>query len=139
MYDDTQTDDTKTVDLASLDVISAAEKGAVMPLCHPVTGVELGMSIRLAGADSEIYRKAQRAAVNKRVNKRRNLQLSQEEMEEESLTLLVKITLGWDGVLFEGELLPYGQENARMLYRRFPWIREQVDRFVHDRGNYLQD
>ena len=139
MLDNTKTDDTKTVDLASLDVISAAEKGAVMHLTHPVTGVELGSSMRLAGVDSEIYQKAQRATVNKRVNKRRSLQLTQEELEEENYTHLARITLGWDNIVLEGEQLLFSFENARMLYRRFPWIREQVDRFVHDRGNYLQD
>ena len=127
------------VDLAALDVTSAAEKGAVLQLTHPVSGVELDISIRLAGMDSEQYQKAQRAAVNKRVNKRRRTPLDPEELAEESYTLLAKVTLGWEGIVLDGELIPFSQENARMIYKRFPWIREQVDQFTTDRGNFLQD
>lgn len=128
-----------TIDLSTLDVARAAEKGAVLQLTHPVSGDELGISIRLAGADSDLYQKAQRAGVNKRISKRRRTPLTPEELVEESYTLLAKISLGWTGVVLDGEALPFSFDNARMLYKRFPWIREQVDQFTADRGNFLQD
>ena len=129
----------KPVDLSTLDVSAIAEQGAILNVTHPVSGQNLGVSIRLAGADSEIYRKAMRAAAARRINSRRRSALTPEEMEQEALELLAKATLGWEGVVLDGETLPFSPENARRLYGRFPWIKEQVDLFIVDRGNFLQD
>lgn len=126
-------------DLAKLDVSAAAEEGAELELLHPVTGKGLGGRIRVVGADSDRYRSAVRSVSSKRVHKRRRAPLTPEEVEEEGLDILVKATLEWRDIVVDGETLVFTKDNVRNLYRRFPWIREQVDGFISDRGNFLQD
>lgn len=125
------------VDLTSLDVIAAADDGAVLELLHPVSGQTLGVQIRLIGADSENYRKAMRSAAAKRVNSRSRTALSPEELDREALNILAQATLGWEGVVIDGETVSFSRDQAVGLYKRFPWIREQVEAFVNDRGNFL--
>ena len=130
----------KPFDLTSLDTNEAAEKGAVCEIMHPTENTPLGIKITLAGADSDIYRKTVNKSVNKRVQRLRpgqSVPFTAEEQEESGLNLLAICTLAWEGVIVEGEELPCTQENVKMVYQRFPWIKEQVDQFIGDRANFL--
>ena len=127
-----------TVDLAALDVAEKAEEGAELSLVHPVSGEEIGVFLRLAGQDSATYVKAVRSVAAKRVMRKR-MPPTSEELAQEAREILARVTLDWRGVKVDGQTLPYSRENALALYRRFSWIQEQAEGFVHDRGNYLQD
>jgi len=124
-------------DLAFLDTAAVAEQGAELALLHPGTGKALGITIRLAGVDSDIYRKASRKITEKRLNRGRVGKLDLEAVEDEGLTVMAACTLGWSGVVVDGQELPCTRDNAQAVYRRFPWIREQVDAFMGDRANFL--
>ena len=133
-------DGVKPFDLTNLDTSDAAEKGAVLEVLHPSDNTPLGIKITLAGADSDVYRQTVNKAVNKRVQRLRpgqSLPFTAEEQEESGLNLLATCTLAWEGVVVEGEELPCTKENVKMVYKRFPWIREQVDQFIGDRANFL--
>lgn len=130
----------KPFDLSKLDTSEAAETGAVLDVLHPTENTPLGIKITLAGADSDIYRKTINKSVNKRVQRMKpgqSMPFTAEEQEESGITLLAACTLSWEGVLVDGQELPCDKENAKALYRRFPWIREQVDQFIGDRANFL--
>jgi hypothetical protein len=60
-----------------------------------------------------------------------------EEQDESGLNLLVACTLAWEGVIVEGVDLPCTPDNVKMVYRRFPWLQEQVTAFIGDRANFL--
>jgi hypothetical protein len=129
------------MDLSILDTSEAAEKGAVLEIMHPTENTLLGIQITLAGADSDLYRKIVNKNVNKRVQRMKpgqSIPFTAEEQEESGLNLLASCTLAWDGVVVDGETVPCNKENAKELYRRFPWIREQVDLFIGDRANFLR-
>lgn len=133
--------------LSSLDTASVAERGAVMTVLHPTTGVALAQSdgspvtLILSGEDSERFRRADRANRNKRLARQqqgRQIRVSTEELDAESLGLLVAVTLGWSGVALDGDTdLVFSAENATKLYTSFPWLREQANAFVVDRANFL--
>ena len=57
----------KPFDLTSLDTHETSESGAVLEVMHPTENVPLGIKITLAGADSDLYRKAVNKSINKRV------------------------------------------------------------------------
>jgi hypothetical protein len=126
-------------DLSTLDIAAKAEEGAELSLVHPVTGEELGVYLRIAGKDSEIHLRAIRQLADKRSKKHLRNKLTAEDVERDSMEIRARVTLSWRGVVLDGEELPCNRENALALYRRFPWIVEQVDEFVYDRGNYLRD
>ena len=126
------------MDLTQFDVVSPANEGVWMNLEHPVTGEPLDVKIKLAGVDSDYYKKELRKQQNKKFKKGFR-KLSAEELEADTIELLVACTLDWEGVELEGQALECNPENVRKIYKRFPWIREQVDNFINDRANFLKN
>lgn len=129
-------------DFASRDVAAKAEEGAELEVLDPVTGEAVGAYITLAGADSVVHRKAVANISKRRFNNQkgfRNKGFDPERMEAESIEILAACTLSWKGVTLEGAALPCSRDNAIKMYTRFPWLREQVEAFISDRSEYLQD
>ena len=129
-------------DFASRDVAAKAEEGAELEVLDPVTGEAVGAYITLAGADSVVHRKAVANISKRRFNNQkgfRNTGFDPERMEAESIEILAACTLSWKGVTLEGAALPCSRDNAIKMYTRFPWLREQVEAFISDRSEYLQD
>lgn len=121
----------------------AASDSAAVEIYHPVSKKPIGITINIVSTDSDLFRKATMAQQNKRIKmmtrgRRTGSALTAEEMEEESLDLLASCTLVWDGVLMGTDPLPFTKENARELYRKHSFIREQVDEAMADRALFLK-
>lgn len=126
-------------DFATLDSAAKADDGADLAVLHPVSGEKLGVVIRLAGADSAVHRKAAAAIASRRAKGGFRRTINLDDLQTESIEVLARCTLGWSGVVLDGKDVPCGKEAAVTLYTRFPWLREQVETFISDRANYLQD
>lgn len=132
------------MDLTNLIVNSASEDGAKCEIVHPVTerSFDPPVYITVVGIDSELYQKASRELTNKRLKKatargRFKLTATAEELEAEHIELLARCTVGWENIEWEGKPLPFDKDNAKKLYTKAPWLREQVDLFMGDRANFL--
>lgn len=131
------------MDLSSFDTVAAADEGALMTVEHPTTGQPLTqpdgspVTIRLLGQDSKRWRGYVHRTANKRLQSRKTRQTA-EEIEAENTEGWVALTMGWSGIVLEGRPLDCTPENARLIYTRFPFIREQVAEFVSDRANFLR-
>lgn len=130
--------------LPQFDTAAIADEGAVMTLYREDNGaVALDkdgkpITITLLGSDSAVYRKAQNKNLNRRLAKR-NVKLSAEELQAESIETLAACTVAWSGFFDKaGQPIACNAEAARALYTRFSAIREQADNFVNDRANFLQ-
>ena len=120
------------------EIRKQAQDEAWVTILHPVSGVETSMRIRLLSPDSERYRQIDnriRNATTKSMTKRGGL--SAEELSESGLQLLIQATVGWENVIFDGQPIQFSPENVRTVYTDFPFIREQVDRFLGDRRNFF--
>ena len=120
------------------EIRKQAQVEAWVTILHPVSGVETSMRIRLLSPDSERYRQIDnriRNATTKSMTKRGGL--SAEELSESGLQLLIQATVGWENVIFDGQPIQFSPENVRTVYTDFPFIREQVDRFLGDRRNFF--
>jgi hypothetical protein len=131
------------LDLSQFDTAKAAEQGADLQLRHPTTDAPLPDAfISLVGADSDKFQAQRRKQTNRRLENaaRRSgvVKLSDEEVQHDQIELLVAATIGWRGLELDGEKLAFSADNARMLYTRLPWVREQVDQFIGDRANFLK-
>jgi hypothetical protein len=134
------------LDLSTLDTAKAAEQGSTLEVKHPTTGRVLAdgdgraVTLTLAGADSQRARKAERFALNRRLRQgsRRGVGVTADELDDDALDLLSACTLAWSGFAVDGAELECNPENARRLYRQFPWLREQAQAFVDDRSNFLR-
>ena len=132
---------TPVFDLASLDTAKKANEGVWMPVIHPKTKLPTGLRILLFGMDSEIQQKYQRDYMDRMVQRKADAPAP--DQAEEELEMLATCTGGWDmngsPLVLEGKELPFTHENAKAVYKRFAWIKGDVDRFVGNRGNFLPE
>lgn len=132
------------MDLNTLDTKTVSDEGVAYTLRHPVTGEELvqddgsPIQITLAGIDSDRFRKQSRANTERRLRTGTRRQITQEEMDVDGLDLLAACTMDWSGIVVDGQEPPCDMDHAKDLYKRFPWIREQVDTFIGARANFIR-
>lgn len=128
---------TKKIDLAALKLASTAK----IELKHPTSGDRLGIFLLIAGKDSETFKSAMRDRYAKRiasVKQHGDANPTSDDIDAENLTLLTRCVLGFENVVVDGEELEFSPEAARELLATYPWIYEQVDMHVGDRGNFLR-
>lgn len=124
------------VDQPARMIISTPDEGGT--LRNRETGEDAW--IDLLSADSEVARAHDRALRDRIMRHRRPL--SSDEAEQWGTDLLAKLTRGWSLVTLDGEPidLPFSEAAARELYAmpELRWLRDQIDRFVADRGNWVR-
>lgn len=129
------------MDFTKLDVTSAANQGAVMQVTHPATGDDLeGTTVTLLGSDSDLYRKEMKKRAEQSLNQKssRNKKVDLDEAQRKGAELLAKLTTGWTGI-FEGKTeIECKFDNCVKMYLKYPWLREQVETFISDRGNFMK-
>ena len=134
------------MDLAELDTKQGSDEGREMILLHPATNLPVlqdddktPVTIKLAGIDSQRYRDVQREISDARIKSTRRTPLTTEELENDGIRILVACTMGSDGVIVSGETVDLSvPEQAWRFYRRFTWARDQVDRYIAQRANFLK-
>lgn len=137
------------MDLSQLDVSKAAEDGAIMEVRHPVTGevvrfdpaegekIGKPFTVTVAGYDSERWKRASRAQLDKRLAAGRRQKVTSSDLENDAIELLVAATIDWS-IKVDGKTPKCEPKVVAEVYRRFPWLREQVDAFAADRGNFIK-
>lgn len=129
------------MDLKQLDLGAACDEGATLTLEHPTTGEPLDATIVLYGPDSQVVAKLRREQSDRtlaRVRRSGSKRVTAAELELEACQFLATATKSWSGVEEHGQAVPFSYENAVRIYREHRWVREQVDRFVGDRGNFIK-
>lgn len=135
------------LDLTQFDTVEISDAGAILDLRHPGTGEILKqpdgsvVSITVAGPDGERCRKQNRIATKKALEiLGQGREQTEEEENDEEIDMLAALTLSWAGISIssDGADLPCTPENAKMLYRRFPAFRAQVNNFVKRRANFMR-
>ena len=128
------------MDLASLDLTKASNDGAWITLKHPATGEELSGRIKIVGKDSTKFTQLSEEFKRKTLDDMKSNKTMAQRMEnaqEQSDSILVACTLDWDGMMLDGQDLPFSEANVKMVYSRFNWIKEQIDVAIADRANFL--
>ena len=136
------------MDLSKFDASSAADEGVAMIVQHPIDDTnmldeETGESvvITLIGQDSKSVQKLVHKITNRKLartfKRGRGISIKAEQIDTDALEILATCTKAWEGIVVDGEKLQCTFENAKKVYERFPWLREQVDDFTTDRANFL--
>lgn len=147
------------MDLKDLDVAKFAGEGFELALLNPKTQADTGLRITVLGRDSDIFRRLDSEQNRKRLAKMtksgtvRFNSLSTEELEADAIELMAVCTVRWSEVPTEnggdeglpkdswevdGEELACNRSNVIKVYKRFAWIREQVDAAISDRANFIK-
>lgn len=99
----------------------------------------LGFSIRVAGPDSKVAEEAQADMADELLEEGNLTRLQARQAAEQGIKYLTKITLGWSQpIKFDGQEHDFTPANAEKLYRRFKFIREQVDKAAGKRAAFLK-
>jgi hypothetical protein len=129
-------------DLQLLDSVALANSGEKLVLLHPSTEEELDITITLMGSDSDEYRttikKRFEQAQRQQAKSKKGNEIDLDEAEDKSRDLLAKMTLSWENVEEAGKKVSCTFESAKDLYKKYPWIREQVEKFISDRSNFIK-
>jgi hypothetical protein len=134
------------MDLSDFDTKAVADAGAVLHL-HGPTGQplfqddgETPVTITLLGDDSSVVTAANAAASNLflRSMGAGGQQLTVEVTKANELKKFGAATVGWSGIVVEGKEIDFTTASAVSLYRRFPWIADQIRVFISDRANFLR-
>lgn len=125
-----------TFDLAKLDTAKVAEEGAELRVAHPTTGEDLGITITLIGTDSKTFRDISKSRATASL-KKKTREIDLDQNESDAVELLAKCTKGWSGINENGKEVAFSYDNAVQLYTKYLWLREQIDRFMADRSNFL--
>ncbi len=131
------------MDLSALDTSTLANEGAVLELRGPDGNPVLQddgspVTITLLGEDSDIVTKHNNAITNQVLRSTMGgPAITAEASRDNEIAKFAKATVAWDGIVLEGEKLACNEANAKAIYRRFSWIRDQVRAFMGDRARFL--
>jgi len=93
--------------------------------------------ITVVGADSDIYRAKQNEQRRRNianVNRTKSLAQTLGNAEADAIELIVAATSGWRG---KDAMAEYSPKECDRIYTEFPQIREQADRAIGERANFL--
>jgi hypothetical protein len=94
------------------------------------------VTITLYGADSDVFTAASNALVNRGIrNRGKGIQVTAESALTDQIALLAKAVITWEGLQDGNGPFPFNEDNAKRLFR-VAYLREQVEQFINDRGNF---
>lgn len=132
------------MDLANIDLQSAAEEGIEVRLQHPATGEYLtddngdSLVITVLGKDSATWQSVAKRINTKNANRYKDRKVPNTALESALYEILAECTVKWSkNVEFAGEPLKCNKDNALMLYEKRNWIAEQLIEAAADRANYF--
>lgn len=127
-----------SVDLSQFDAaLEKMESGIDVPILG-MDGKLTGLSITVAGPDSERAQKARQELHLEDVDSERMVPFTAAELYARGTRYLAKITVGWSGpVKIAGEELTYSEANTIRVYERYRFIREQIDGAAGSRAGFF--
>lgn len=132
------------MDLLGLDFKSQAENTAEMHVTHPVTLEDMydangkPVTVTVMGMECAIAKRAIKARAQKQMNTRKT-KVDIDEARAFSVGLLSKLIVASSGLTEGGVVLDLSDpETSNEVLTRFGWLREQIDEFVADRGNFYK-
>lgn len=124
------------IDFSTLQL---TDETRILIVKHPATGEEVAQ-IELLSITADKPRRTQLIHDKRRMKDlQRNRALDPEAIQDESLDVLAACTVSWSGVEWQGKPLDCTRQNATMLYKALPWLREEVTRFVNDVSLFLEN
>ncbi|QPB10617.1 hypothetical protein [Bacteriophage sp. 438212] len=133
------------MDLSTLDTSELANQGALLELRDPAGNPVLQedgspVTLILLGEDSDVVTQINNRNANQflRGTSGSGQSVTAEMSRTNEINKFAAATVAWSGIVVDGEEVPFSTDAAKGLYRRFPWIRDQVRAFIGDRANFTK-
>lgn len=126
------------MELSNLLTVDDHDAGAECNIVSPIDGKKTDVYILIAGADSAVWRKQKRKQTSEimfSTRSKKDVFLDYDKMDIEAV---VEITLGWRGIVSNGDDYPYSKENALALYSKSPGIVNQLLDFIANKRNFIK-
>lgn len=119
------------MELNNVNLAAQAAAGYNLELVHPATGDKLGGIITVRGDESKEVqnynrKRFQELQKRERMNKGKNTDYTIAEIEYIGVESAIVRCMGWKNIKKDGIELEFNKENAEMVFRDYPWIRNQV-------------
>ncbi len=119
------------MELNSVNLAAQAAVGYNLDLVHPATGDKLGGVIVVRGDESKEVqnynrKRFQELQKRERMNKGKSTDYTLAEIEDIGIESAIVRVMGWKNIKKDGIELDFNKENAEMVFRDYPWIRNQV-------------
>lgn len=126
------------MEMSEFATAEAHNAGAVVPIRHPITNELTDLKIEVRGRDSIAFRKAKKNADRSILRSLTEENPDEDLAEKLEVEIIASCTIGWEGVVVDGEEFLFSHENAIKFYTEAPAVREQVDRFLSRRVNFIK-
>lgn len=119
------------MELNNVNLAAQAAVGHALELVHPATGDKLGGVITVRGDESKEVqnynrKRFQELQKRERMNKGKSTDYTLAEIEDIGIESAIVRCMGWKNIKKDGIELEFNKENAEMVFRDYPWIRNQV-------------
>lgn len=134
--------------MAGLDDVKIAEvsnEGVRMDIRHPGTDEILKdhegkpMWVVVQGRYSKTFQESARSAMDRRLAKRgsRANKVTASQIDAENIEAISRCVKDWH-VVVSGQVLDFSFENVYevLSQERFAWLKDQIDEFISDDGNF---
>jgi hypothetical protein len=115
------------------------DRGRKLEIFDPWEGKPTGMTMWIAGPDSETQRKARIAMMDELVERAEpDGTISAQNREAARINCLAKCILRWE-VQHEGSALSFTHKNVVRVLRAADWLQAVIDGFAGDRRNFAPE
>lgn len=126
------------MELSQLATAEAHEEGAECNITDPLTGEPTDVFIRIMGADSAKWREQKKKQTNAVIEARASGKDFSVDFDAMDVAALVAVTIGWRGIMSDGEEYEFNAKNAKHLYSNSPSVVGQLLAFLSDGANFTK-
>jgi hypothetical protein len=126
------------MEISKFDTAEKSREGVWIVLTDLSTGKKSDARIKILGMDSEAFDEAKTDQAREMADHvEAGNKVTPAFRRECTCRLLAACTVGWDGLTDGGAPLEFSRKAAFDLYMRMPAIREEVNREMGDRANFV--
>lgn len=126
------------MDIGRLATAEAHGEGAECNILDPLTGEPTDVFITIKGADSKDWRAQKKKQTNAVMNARAGGKSQDIDFDAMDVEALVAVTIGWRGIVDNGEDYPFSKKNAKRLYENSPAVVNQLLSFLSNGANFTK-
>lgn len=136
----------------------------VVKIRHPKTGKDTGLTFSIVSLEDHKLKRIKREITDDRIKlERANKSFTAKEIEDNRFRLIFAAITAWewgkpiveeavfndkeelvspavygDQASFEGEQLPFNEQNVQRVFRKLPWIADQLENEISDTKAFFQ-
>ena len=125
------------MEIGQLLTVDAHEAGAECNILSPVDRKKTDVFIKIAGADSKLWRNAKKKQTAQLIAARA---ADKKDVDYDAMDIeaIASITLDWRGITKDGKEYPCIEKNKKELFTKSPFIVEQLLEFLSKGENFIK-